>query len=102
MPNHRFDAMCRWQGRLLLIEYQRTPITSAAWAKKWEVRKKWYKAQAWTEHPTIVLVNTTGQTDETVQAPRGTVHVQTIETFHHALKPEFRQSYESNQRGVEG
>ena len=80
--DRQFDAMCRWQGRLLLIEYQRTPITSAAWVKKWEIRKRWYKTQAWAEHPTILLVDTTGQSDETVQAPRGTMHLRSIEEIH--------------------
>ena len=83
--DRQFDAICKWQGRLLLIEYQRTPITSAAWAKKWETRKAWYKAQTWTEYPTIILVNTTEQIDETVQPPRGTVHVRGIAEIHHAL-----------------
>ena len=53
--------------------------------KKWEVRKRWYKAQKWVEHPTILLVNTTGQTDETVQAPRGTIHVRRVDDTHHAF-----------------
>ena len=82
---HQFDVLCRWCGRLLLIEYQRTPLTSRRWADKWKRRKEWYRAQNWVEHPTIVLVNTTGQPDETVQAPRGTVHVRAIHMMCHAI-----------------
>ncbi|MCL6445976.1 MAG: hypothetical protein K6T83_21455 [Alicyclobacillus sp.] len=84
--DRQFDVMCMWRGKLLLIEYQRTPVTAKMWAKKWTARKAWYKAQTWEQRPIILLVNTTGQQDETVQAPRGTVHVRRIEEIHRVVR----------------
>lgn len=76
--DRQFDAICKWQGRLLLIEYQRTPITSAAWQKKWETRKEWYKKQTWEQTPKILLVNLTGQQDSTICLPHGTIHIRDL------------------------
>ena len=83
--DHHFDAMCQWQGQLLLIEYQRTPITSAAWRKKWETRRAWYRQQKWDQSPTILLVNQTGQQDSTICLPRGTIHVRDLSQIRRAL-----------------
>lgn len=83
--DHHFDAMCRWQERLLLVEYQRTPITSVTWKKKWEMRKRWYKEQHWEQRPEILLVDLTGQQDSTICLPRGTIHVRDLSQIGRAL-----------------
>ncbi|GMA50098.1 hypothetical protein GCM10025857_14550 [Alicyclobacillus contaminans] len=86
-PDGQFDIYCEWQGRPLLIEYQRTPIAARQWRKKWERRLNWYRQQTWSRRPTVILIDTTGQCDETLSLPRGTVHVRRIEDLHHALMP---------------
>lgn len=77
--NRQFDVYCEWMGKPYLIEYQRTPITSRQWSNKWALRKKWYSEQKWQEKPRVVLVVTTGQQDDTIQAPRGTIVVRRME-----------------------
>lgn len=81
-----FDIVCKWRNQLLLIEYQRTPITSRMWEKKWQRRVKWYRAQKWNVKPTVVLINTTGQMDATINAPPNTVHIRAIEQLHNRIR----------------
>ena len=75
----QFDVICVWRGITWCIEYQRTPITTRQWAKKWEARKAWYKAQKWEGKPRVLLVDVTGQQDSTIGLPRGTIHVRGVE-----------------------
>lgn len=91
--DHQFDVMCEWCGTLLLIEYQRTPITARRWAQKWEARKRWYKAQTWTERPVIVLVDVTGQQESTVRPPKGTLWVKEVEDVTKLLPTQHVQSF---------
>lgn len=84
-PDGQFDAYCVWSGVPLLIELQRTPITTRQWRRKWEQRVQWYRRQTWTRYPQVVLVDLTGQTAETVGLPRGAIRVTSIEALPRAL-----------------
>lgn len=76
----QFDIYCRWNKQPYLIEYQRTPITERQWENKWKRRREWYKSQQFPQlKPKVVLVVTTGQQDDTIQAPRGTIVVRRVE-----------------------
>jgi hypothetical protein len=86
-PDGQFDLYCVWQDIPYLIEYQRTPITTKQWGLKWDKRIEWYRKQKWDVKPKVVLVNTTGQQDDTICLPRGTIHVRNINHLHHALRP---------------
>lgn len=83
--DHQFDVYCVWRGKPLLIEYQRTPITSKQWQMKWQKRREWYASKQWQMKPTVVLVDETGQREDTICAPRGTVHVRSIEELVRSL-----------------
>jgi hypothetical protein len=85
-PDAQFDVYCVWRGQPMLIEYQRTPITQKMWQRKWERRREWYRLQAWEKKPRVVLINTTGQQEDIVCLPRGTIHVRRIDQLHHALR----------------
>jgi hypothetical protein len=85
-PDGQFDVYCVWRDVPLLIEYQRTPITQRQWQLKWKKRIDWYRQQQWDVKPRVVLVNTTGQQEETICLPRGTLHVRSVEQLHHVLR----------------
>ncbi|MFB5192632.1 hypothetical protein [Alicyclobacillus fastidiosus] len=84
-PDKQFDVMCKWRGQILLIEYQRTPITSKVWASKWKKRREWWISQKWNEKPIVILVDETRQDNKTISAPLGTAHVKSIDEFPYAL-----------------
>lgn len=87
-PDGQFDVAFTWEGRKYLLEYQRTPITERQWRRKWEARKTWYKLQNFRvgEQPHVVLIADTGQQEETMCVPRGTVVCRKIEELPRKLR----------------
>ncbi|GMA64535.1 hypothetical protein NZD89_04240 [Alicyclobacillus fastidiosus] len=65
---------------------QRTPITQKQWRANWRKRYEWYVQQQWDAKPTVVLVNVTGQKEDTIHPPKGTVVCRTVDDVRRALR----------------
>ncbi|WAH38641.1 hypothetical protein [Alicyclobacillus dauci] len=84
-PRGQFDVMLEWQKKKAVVEYQRTAITTKQWAAKWERRRLWYKEQKFTDPIHVILIVTNGQTDKTIQAPKGTIVCRDVKDVPRAL-----------------